>query len=41
MDLVTIIKKTNFYRHGKYRDYVSDFIQPTPQEAEEVIEENG
>ncbi|XP_057437572.1 phytyl ester synthase 2, chloroplastic-like isoform X2 [Lotus japonicus] len=38
VDLVTIIKGTSYYRRGKYHDYVSDFIPPTPDEAKKTIE---
>ncbi|XP_061352391.1 phytyl ester synthase 2, chloroplastic-like isoform X2 [Gastrolobium bilobum] len=38
IDLVTIIKSTSYYRRGKYHDYASDFILPTPDEAKKVIE---
>ncbi|KAK7336128.1 hypothetical protein VNO77_16661 [Canavalia gladiata] len=40
IDLVTIIKGTSYYRRGKYHDYASDFIPPTPEEAQKVIESN-
>lgn len=40
IDLVTILKGASYYRRGKYHDYVSDFIPPTPYEAKEVIESN-
>ncbi|WJX77130.1 hypothetical protein P8452_60465 [Trifolium repens] len=41
IDLVTILKGTSYYRRGKYHDYVSDFIPPTPYEAKQVIESNS
>nr|XP_027188578.1 acyltransferase-like protein At3g26840, chloroplastic isoform X2 [Cicer arietinum] len=41
IDLVTILKGTSYYRRGKYHDYVSDFVPPTPDEAKEVIESNS
>ncbi|TKY63009.1 Acyltransferase protein [Spatholobus suberectus] len=41
IDLVTIIKGTSYYRRGKYHDYASDFIPPTPDEAKKVIESNS
>ncbi|KAF7819368.1 acyltransferase-like protein [Senna tora] len=40
-DLVTIIKKTSYYRRGKHHDYGSDFIPPTRHEVEKVLEENS
>ncbi|KOM38357.1 hypothetical protein LR48_Vigan03g173900 [Vigna angularis] len=41
VDLVTIIKGTSYYRRGKYHDYASDFIPPTPDEARKIIESNS
>ncbi|CAI8613448.1 unnamed protein product [Vicia faba] len=41
IDLVTILKGASYYRRGKYLDYVSDFIPPTPYEAKEVIQSNS
>ncbi|PNY12798.1 acyltransferase-like protein chloroplastic-like [Trifolium pratense] len=38
IDLVTVIKGTFYYRRGKYHDYASDFIPPTPNEAKNVFE---
>ncbi|XP_058737590.1 phytyl ester synthase 1, chloroplastic-like isoform X1 [Vicia villosa] len=38
LDLVTIIKGTSYYRRGKYHDYASDFIPPTRDEANKIIE---
>ncbi|KAK8473245.1 hypothetical protein PHAVU_001G087800 [Phaseolus vulgaris] len=38
IDLVTIIKGTSYYRRGKYHDYLSDFIRPTPDEVRKVVE---
>jgi len=38
IDLVTVIKGTSYYRRGKYHDYSSDFIPPTPDEAKKIIE---
>ncbi|XP_020225202.1 acyltransferase-like protein At3g26840, chloroplastic [Cajanus cajan] len=38
IDLVTIIKGTSYYRRGKYHDYASDFLPPTPDEARKIIE---
>ncbi|XP_057437570.1 phytyl ester synthase 2, chloroplastic-like isoform X2 [Lotus japonicus] len=38
VDLVTILKGTSYYRRGKYHDYTSDFILPTPDEAKKIIE---
>ncbi|PPS19844.1 hypothetical protein GOBAR_AA00718 [Gossypium barbadense] len=40
-DLVTAIKGASFYRHGKYLDYVSDYIPPTPYEFKKIYESNG
>ncbi|KAJ0053190.1 hypothetical protein Pint_03068 [Pistacia integerrima] len=37
-DLVTVIKGAGFYRCGKYLDYVSDFIPPTPSEFKKTFE---
>ncbi|KAH1092402.1 hypothetical protein J1N35_019659 [Gossypium stocksii] len=39
-DLVTAIKGASFYRHGKYLDYVSDYIPPTPYEFKKIYESN-
>ncbi|KAI5428092.1 hypothetical protein KIW84_033192 [Lathyrus oleraceus] len=38
LDLVTIIKGTSYYRRGKYHDYASDFIPPTRDEVNKIIE---
>ena len=40
IDLVTIIKGASFYRRGKYLDYVSDYMLPTPTEFKNVVEDN-
>ncbi|KAM4132316.1 hypothetical protein ACJW30_01G241100 [Castanea mollissima] len=40
IDLVTIIKGASFYRRGKYLDYVSDYMLPTPTEFKKVEEDN-
>ncbi|XP_022750443.1 acyltransferase-like protein At3g26840, chloroplastic isoform X4 [Durio zibethinus] len=40
VDLVTIIKATSFYRRGKYLDYVSDYMPPTPYEFKKIQESN-
>ncbi|KAI9083983.1 hypothetical protein K1719_033979 [Acacia pycnantha] len=40
IDLVTIIKKTSFYRRGKHHDYASDFVPPTRKEVEKELEGN-
>ncbi|XP_054820821.1 phytyl ester synthase 2, chloroplastic-like [Prosopis cineraria] len=40
IDLLTIIKKTSYYRRGKCHDYASDFVPPTRKEIEKVLEEN-
>ncbi|XP_031265805.1 acyltransferase-like protein At3g26840, chloroplastic isoform X2 [Pistacia vera] len=37
-DLVTVIKGAGFYRCGKYLDYISDFIPPTPSEFKKTFE---
>ncbi|XP_044500993.1 acyltransferase-like protein At3g26840, chloroplastic isoform X2 [Mangifera indica] len=39
-DLVTVIKGAGFYRRGKYLDYVSDFIPPTPSEFKKIFKSN-
>ncbi|TYI63169.1 hypothetical protein E1A91_D09G001100v1 [Gossypium mustelinum] len=39
-DLVTAIKGASFYRQGKYLDYVSDYILPTPYEFKKIYESN-
>ncbi|XP_022750442.1 acyltransferase-like protein At3g26840, chloroplastic isoform X3 [Durio zibethinus] len=41
VDLVTIIKATSFYRRGKYLDYVSDYMPPTPYEFKKIQESNS
>ncbi|MBA0649638.1 hypothetical protein Goklo_017182, partial [Gossypium klotzschianum] len=40
-DLVTAIKGASFYRQGKYLDYVSDYIPPTPYEFKKIYESNS
>ncbi|XP_022740299.1 acyltransferase-like protein At3g26840, chloroplastic isoform X3 [Durio zibethinus] len=40
VDLVTNIKGASFYRHGKYLDYVSDYMPPTPYEFKKIFESN-
>ncbi|KAF5479268.1 hypothetical protein F2P56_000102 [Juglans regia] len=40
IDLVTIIKGAGFYRRGKYIDYVSDYMPPTPTEFGKLYDEN-
>nr|XP_023876718.1 acyltransferase-like protein At3g26840, chloroplastic isoform X2 [Quercus suber] len=40
IDLVTIIKGASFYRRGKYLNYVSDYMLPTPTEFKKVEEDN-
>ncbi|KAL0014624.1 hypothetical protein SO802_001693 [Lithocarpus litseifolius] len=40
IDLETIIKGASFYRRGKYQDYVSDYMLPTPTEFKKVAEDN-
>ncbi|WRX19846.1 Diacylglycerol acyltransferase - like 7 [Theobroma cacao] len=40
VDLVTSIKGASFYRRGKYLDYVSDYIPPTPYEFKKIYESN-
>ncbi|XWS32594.1 hypothetical protein CRYUN_Cryun22dG0003300 [Craigia yunnanensis] len=39
-DLVTSIKSASFYRRGKYLDYVSDYMPPTPYEFKKIHESN-
>ncbi|XP_041004198.1 acyltransferase-like protein At3g26840, chloroplastic isoform X2 [Juglans microcarpa x Juglans regia] len=39
IDLVTIIKGAGFYRRGKYIDYVSDYMPPTPTEFGKIYDE--
>ncbi|XVF57716.1 hypothetical protein PTKIN_Ptkin07bG0005000 [Pterospermum kingtungense] len=39
-DLVTSIKGASFYRRGKYHDYVSDYLPPTPYEFKKIHESN-
>ncbi|KAI4350464.1 hypothetical protein L6164_004917 [Bauhinia variegata] len=38
IDLLTIIKRTSYYRRGKFHDYASDFILPTTDEIKQVVE---
>ncbi|KAL5797251.1 hypothetical protein ACOSQ2_002071 [Xanthoceras sorbifolium] len=38
VDLVTVLKGAGFYRRGKYIDYVSDFMPPTPTEFKKLHE---
>ncbi|PSS30306.1 Acyltransferase-like protein [Actinidia chinensis var. chinensis] len=38
VDLVMIIKGSSFYRRGRYIDYASDYIPPTPSEFKKVYE---
>ncbi|XVF13860.1 hypothetical protein REPUB_Repub09cG0005400 [Reevesia pubescens] len=40
VDLVTSIKGASLYRHGKYLDYVSDYLPPTPFEFKKIYESN-
>lgn len=40
IDLVTIIKAAGFYRRGKFIDYVSDYMPPTPSEFKKLYDEN-
>ncbi|KAK3183867.1 hypothetical protein Dsin_031153 [Dipteronia sinensis] len=40
VDLVTVIKGAGFYRRGKYIDYVSDYMPPTPSEFKKIHESN-
>ncbi|CAK7350126.1 unnamed protein product [Dovyalis caffra] len=39
-DLVSVIKGARFYRRGKYLDYISDYIPPTPPEFKKLYESN-
>lgn len=38
INLTTLIKSTNLYRRSNNRDYVLDFVAPTPQEFKEVYD---
>ncbi|CAK7328372.1 unnamed protein product [Dovyalis caffra] len=38
VDLVNVIKGASFYRRGKYLDYISDYIPPTPPEFKKLYE---
>ncbi|XP_023634180.1 acyltransferase-like protein At3g26840, chloroplastic isoform X2 [Capsella rubella] len=38
VDLVSIIKRAYYYRHGKSFDYISDYIPPSPFEFKEYEE---
>lgn len=38
VNLATLIKSTNLYRRSNNRDYVLDFVAPTPQEFKEVYD---
>ncbi|KAI9176404.1 hypothetical protein LWI28_002403 [Acer negundo] len=40
VDLVTVIKGAGFYRRGKYINYVSDYMPPTPSEFKKIHESN-
>ncbi|KAG7981558.1 hypothetical protein I3843_04G002600 [Carya illinoinensis] len=40
IDLVTIIKGAGFYRRGKCKDYVSDYMPPTPTEFNKIYAES-
>ncbi|CAN1126690.1 Phytyl ester synthase 2, chloroplastic [Linum perenne] len=37
-DLVTIIKGSTLYRRGRCRDYVADYIPPTPLEFKKLVD---
>ncbi|CAK9175161.1 unnamed protein product [Ilex paraguariensis] len=37
-DLVTVIKGASFYRRGRYLDYVSDYLPPSPHEFKKIYE---
>ncbi|XP_020088707.1 acyltransferase-like protein At3g26840, chloroplastic isoform X1 [Ananas comosus] len=39
IDLVTIIKGAGYYRRSRQINYVSDYLLPTPNELQKVIEE--
>ncbi|KAH7577148.1 hypothetical protein JRO89_XS01G0212400 [Xanthoceras sorbifolium] len=41
VDLVTVLKGAGFYRRGKYIDYVSDFMPPTPTEFKKLHESSS
>ncbi|ONK72064.1 uncharacterized protein A4U43_C04F15320 [Asparagus officinalis] len=38
IDLVTAIKACNYYRHSRLKDYVSDYLLPTPHEFQKAVE---
>ncbi|XP_017247512.2 phytyl ester synthase 1, chloroplastic-like [Daucus carota subsp. sativus] len=38
IDLVTIIIGSSFYRRQRYRDYVSDYLPPSPSELKKLYE---
>ncbi|CAI8613444.1 unnamed protein product [Vicia faba] len=38
LDLIMVIKGTSYYRRGKYHDFDSDFIPPTRDEVNKIIE---
>ncbi|KAL6958194.1 hypothetical protein U1Q18_047997 [Sarracenia purpurea var. burkii] len=38
VDLVTIIKGASFYRRGRFLDYVSDYLPPSPSEFRNIYE---
>lgn len=38
INLTTLIKGTNFYRRSNNRDYVLDYVSPTPKEFKEVYD---
>ncbi|CAN0924991.1 Phytyl ester synthase 2, chloroplastic [Linum grandiflorum] len=37
-DLVSTIKGSMFYRRGKYRDHISDYVPPTPLEFKIIVD---
>ncbi|XP_058737596.1 phytyl ester synthase 1, chloroplastic-like [Vicia villosa] len=38
LDLVTVVKGTSYYRRGMYHDYALDFIPPSRDEANKIVE---
>lgn len=39
-DLVTAIKNVGVYRRSKKRDFVSDYIPPSPSEVKDIMDKN-
>ncbi|XP_071725385.1 phytyl ester synthase 2, chloroplastic-like [Rutidosis leptorrhynchoides] len=40
IDMLTVIKASCFYRRGKQRDSITDFLPPTPSEFKKLYESN-